>query len=295
MPEILTPSPMPLVKWAGGKRSILPQLQALMPANVHPGFDGRLVEPFVGGAAMFLYLQPREALLADLNEDLVGLYLAVRDECDSLKDALDALDALPYTAEAYYAVRASEPESRVERAARLVFLNKWGWNGLYRVNRQGKFNVPFGRTSSGQRPILYDRDNLAAVSRLLQRAEIIVAPFEQTLERVRPGDFVYMDPPYHPVSPTSGFTSYTQSSFSLDDQARLRDAVIQAHVRTGGRAMLMLSNSTAPELVSLYAGRPELTLNTVAAYRAISAKPSSRGGTAELVVTNWDPGVAETT
>lgn len=282
-------TPSPLVKWAGGKRSIIPQLQALMPHNVRPGFEGRLVEPFVGGAAMFFYLQPREALLADLNEDLVGLYLAARDQLSELRAALDELDSRPYCAESYYEVRENEPTERVARAARLVFLNKWGWNGLYRVNKKGRFNVPFGRTSNGQKPVLYEPKNLVAVGELLQCAEIAVMPFEQTLSRVAPGDFVYMDPPYHPISSTSAFTSYTHLDFDLNDQARLRDAILETDARTDGQALLMLSNSVAPELVQLYEGHSRLWLSTASAFRAISAKSSGRGAAQELVATNWEP------
>lgn len=257
--------------------------------EIRPGFEGRLVEPFVGGAAMFFYLQPREALLADLNEDLVGLYLAVRDRLCDLRAALDELGARTYCAESYYEVRENEPTELVERAARLVFLNKWGWNGLYRVNKKGKFNVPFGRTSSGQKPVLYEPNNLAAASELLQRAEIAVMPFEQTLSRVAPGDFVYMDPPYHPISSTSAFTSYTHLDFDLSDQERLRDTILETDARTQGRARLMLSNSVAPELVELYENHPRLWLSNVSAFRAISAKTSSRGSAQELVATNWEP------
>ncbi len=277
----------PIVKWAGGKRGIIPQLQELMPADVRPGFQGRLVEPFVGGGAMFLYLQPREALLADLNEDLISLYQAVRDCLEDLIARLDELDALPYKAESYYAVRAWEPESVVERAARLVFLNRWGWNGLYRVNKRGKFNVPFGRTSNGEKPVLYDESNLRLISRLLQSTELAVAPFEETLSRVRPGDFVYLDPPYQPVTRTSSFTAYTKSDFTLEDQERLCDAIVATHERTNGRARLMLSNSTAPEVVRLYEGLPGMRVHTVVARRSISARAESRGVVEELVVTNY--------
>jgi DNA adenine methylase len=286
--EITTDAPpQPLLKWAGGKRGIIPQLQGLMPEDVRPSFEGRLVEPFIGGAAMFFYLKPREALLADVNEDLIALYLAARDSLNELKSALDELDSLPYTAESYYGVRESEPSGLVERAARLVLLNRWGWNGLYRVNKKGKFNVPFGRTSTGRRPRLYDRDNLRAASELLKRAEITVAPFEVTLERVETGDFAYLDPPYHPISATSAFTSYTKLDFSIQDQERLRDAILLTEQRTRGGARIMLSNSVAPELVELYERRNNLRLHTVVAFRGISARASSRGGQPELVVTNY--------
>jgi len=279
--------PYPLIKWAGGKRGIIPQLQELMPDDVHPDYQGRLVEPFLGGAAVFFYLKPKEAILADMNEDLVNLYVQVRDRLSDLQDILDEMGSRPYQKETYYEVRASEPEDLVERAARFIFLNRWGWNGLYRVNKKGKFNVPFGATSNGEAPNLYNPENIKAASELLKRADLRVAPFEDTMKDATDGDFVYLDPPYHPLSATSAFTSYTKLDFSLDDQARLRDAILEVEKRTKGKARIMLSNSVAPDLVELYERKNNLRLHTVLAFRAISAKASSRGGQPELVVTNY--------
>ena len=279
--------PYPLIKWAGGKRGIIPQLQELMPEDVRPDYKGRLVEPFLGGAAVFFYLKPKEAILSDMNEDLINLYTQVRDRLNDVQNVLDEMGSRPYCKETYYEVRADEPTDDVERAARFVFLNRWGWNGLYRVNKKGKFNVPFGATSSGEAPNLYNADNLKAASELLKRAELVVAPFEESVKRVEDGDFLYLDPPYHPLSVTSAFTSYTKLAFALDDQARLCDAILEVEERTKGKARIMLSNSVAPDLVELYERRNNLRLHTVLAFRAISAKASSRGGQPELVVTNY--------
>ena len=279
--------PYPLIKWAGGKRGIIPQLQELMPEDVRPGFKGRLVEPFLGGAAVFFYLQPKEAILGDMNEDLINMYTQVRDCLTDVKSVLDEMGSRPYCKETYYEVRADEPTNLVERAARFMFLNRWGWNGLYRVNKKGKFNVPFGATSNGEAPNLYHPENLKAASELLKRAELVVAPFEDTIKRTTDGDFLYLDPPYHPLSVTSSFTSYTKLDFNLDTQAHLRDSILEVEERTQGKARIMLSNSVAPDLVELYERRNSLRLHTVLAFRAISAKASSRGGQAELVVTNY--------
>lgn len=279
--------PYPLVKWAGGKRSLIPQLQELMPDGVSPNFAGRLVEPFAGGLAMFFYLRPKEALLADLNEELINFYIQVRDNPQGLMGILDELSSRPYEADVYYEIRASEPYDLTERAARLLYLNKYGFNGLYRVNKKGKFNVPFGRNTSGNRPDLYSTENIKMASELLKRAEIVVLPFEETLLRVETNDFMYADPPYHPISATSAFTSYTKLDFSLEDQKRLRDSLLEVEERTGGGARLMLSNSVAPDLVELYERQNNLRIHTVVAFRAISAKASSRGGTPELVITNY--------
>lgn len=277
----------PLVKWAGGKRGIIPQLQELMPEDVRPGYSGRLVEPFLGGAAMFFYLQPAQAILSDTNEDLINLYVQVRDRLGDLCSLLNDMGNLPYQKETYYEIRSSEPDDLVERAARFIFLNRWGWNGLYRVNKKGKFNVPFGATSSGCAPKLYNLENMKAASLLLQNAELRVAPFEETMNTAEEGDFLYLDPPYHPISSTSAFTSYTKANFSLDDQIRLRDAIVHVDERTQGKVRIMLSNSVAPEMVELYGHSERLNRHEVMAFRAISAKTASRGGQSELVVTNY--------
>ena len=277
----------PLVKWVGGKRNLLPQLEQLMPDDVAPDFKGRLVEPFAGGLAVFFHLRPEEAILSDLNGELVNFYLQVRDNADDLLPLLDALARRPYTPEVYYEVRSSKPTSRLERAARFLYLNKYGFNGLYRENSRGEFNVSFGRSAGGKAPTLYDQDNIMAATRLLQRAELLTSPFERTLKRVNAGDFVFLDPPYEPISPTSAFTGYTKAGFSLKDQVRLRDAILRIHRRTGGEAHVMMSNSVAPRLLELYAGRPELCISRVNAQRAVSAKASSRGGVPEVVVTNY--------
>lgn len=280
----------PLLKWPGGKRNLLPQLQQLMPADVHPGFDGRLVEPFLGGASMFLHLQPREAILSDANADLVNFYTQVRDHLDDLLPILDAMAKRPYTDEVYYEMRASNPRSRLRRAARFLYLSKYGFNGLYRVNRKGQFNVSFGRTASGKRPNLYSQDNILAVSALLQRAELYTSPFEKTLKLAGPRDFVFLDPPYEPISATASFTGYTKDGFDLSDQARLRDRVLDLDVRTRSEARVMLSNSIAPQLLALYDGKPGINQHRVIAGRAISAKASGRGGTPEVVITNYPAG-----
>jgi DNA adenine methylase len=279
-------SPKPILKWAGGKARLLSQLALLMPEDVRPGFAGRLVEPFVGGAAMFLWLRPSGALLADSNDELINLYEVVRRHPDELETALDFYQSLAHDSDVYYAQRADDPQDPVKRAARLIYLNRNCFNGLYRLNRSGKFNVPFGRYRS--KPKLYDRENLALVSDALGAAELRVAPFEETLAQVEPGDFVYLDPPYYPISQTSSFTGYTGAGFGHADQVRLRDAILETHRRTSGAARIMLSNSNAPGLIELYEPYPEiLHVHSVTAMRAVGAKSSSRGLVEEVAITNY--------
>jgi DNA adenine methylase len=213
-------------------------------------FD-RFVEPFAGGASFLLALQPPVAVLNDANAELIEMYLSVRDEPHELMAALD--DLQPYVLEegAYYSIRAVDTKdmTRAEKAARLIFLNKAGFNGLYRVNREGKFNVPFG--SHSRPPSLYDRENLLGVSALLQSTEVMCVDFEELLDRVGHGDFVYVDPPYAPVAPTANFTSYTPGSFTLADQRRLAESVRRAMKRG---ASVLVSNSATAVVRELYSG-----------------------------------------
>jgi DNA adenine methylase len=261
-----------------------------MPETLTDDNDGRLIEPFAGGLAVFFHIQPCEAILADGNAELINFYEQVRSNPEDLMLLLDLMAKLPYTPETYYELRSSAPRTPLLRAARFLCLNRYGFNGLYRVNARGEFNVAFGRTPDGHRPTLYAQENFLAASALLQRAELRHSPFERTLQRVRAQDFIYLDPPYEPISATASFTGYTKSGFSLGDQRRVRDAMLRIHRRTEGKAALMLSNSNAPKLVDLYATRPELTIHEVQAGRAVAAKGSSRVKVSEVVITNYAVG-----
>lgn len=267
------------MKWVGGKGRILAQLRPLLP----PGVERmRHVEPFVGGGAMFFDRRPERALLCDVNEALVATYVAVRDEVDEVIAALARLAAAHTGTDAYYGVRerynARRARDAAERAAMFVYLNKTCFNGLHRVNRRGEFNVPAGRYKN---PRILDEDGLRAASEALAGADIRRASFEALLEHAKPGDFVYFDPPYEPVSQTASFTSYAQDGFSRDDQARLRD-VYRALDRRGCR--LMLSNSDVPFIRELYR---EFRIDTVAAPRAVNCDGRGRGRVSEVVVRNY--------
>lgn len=297
----------PLLKWAGGKRQLLPELRRFYP----DGFD-RYVEPFVGSAAVFLdlhnrgLLRGRGVLLADSNPDVIGCYRAVRDAVDEVIAELAALArAHPRRGrELFYEVRDGRfnplrravlgggPRRRYPPvlAAMLIYLNRTGYNGLYRLNSRGDFNVPAGRYAS---PRICDEGNLRRVSRALggRGVSIATSGFEAALAQAGPGDFVYVDPPYAPVSPTARFTAYTAGGFGPDDQARLRDLVVDL-ARRGGR--VLLSNSTAPEIHRLYvedagARAAGLRAFTVPARRAINSRGSARGPVLEYLITNIDP------
>ncbi len=269
--------PAPFVKWVGGKGRLLAQLLPMLP----PGVERmRHVEPFAGGAAMFFARRPKRALLCDVNPALVHTYEMVRDRVDEVAAQL-AHHAERHEQAYYYQVRERYNEGRddgPERAAMFIYLNKTCFNGLHRVNRKGEFNVPAGRYTN---PRILDEDGLRAASAQLASADLRCATFEGLLASARPGDFVYFDPPYEPMSRTASFTSYAQDGFSQDDQRRLAEVFAEL-TRRGARCML--SNSDVPFIRALYA---DYRVDTVAAPRAVSCDASNRGPVSEVVVRNY--------
>jgi DNA adenine methylase len=263
-------APKPFLKWVGGKRQLLSHLRAFTPdrfATYH--------EPFLGGGALFFELQPERAVLSDTNERLVRAYRGVRNDVD---DVIALLQRYPHDKDFFLQLREVDIDAATdaEVAAWMIYLNRTGYNGLYRVNRQNRFNVPFGDYAN---PTICDVSNLHACSRALRRAEILHAPFDHTMARVGPDDFVYFDPPYIPLSTTSNFTSYTCTGFDMDDQIRLRDVARDLKHRG---ASVVLSNSSAPAVYDLYKGDFEIV--PALAARAINCKAESRGKIFELII-----------
>ncbi len=260
----------PVLKWAGGKSSLLAQLVPEFPNTFQTYY-----EPFVGAGAVFLALQrPEVAVIADANAELINLYSVIRDSLPELLQKLDAM-ASDYSAEYYYAIRARVPQDKVAQAARTLFLNKTGFNGLYRTNSRGEFNVPFGKRPVC--PALYDRGNIEQVAYRLTRAKLLHADFEQVLALAGPGDFVYCDPPYEPLSSTSSFTSYTRAGFTQECQSRLERACRAAAARG---AMVAVSNSTSPFILSLY---EDWSVRQIQAKRNINSNGQRRSAIAEIV------------
>jgi DNA adenine methylase len=261
----------PFLKWVGGKTSLLPELLKHVPARLR-----RYHEPFVGGGALFFAVQPRRALLNDNNPELVHCYSQVRD---NVYGVLDALARHVYERTHFEEVRALEPLrlAAAERAARFIYLNKTCFNGLWRVNRAGRFNVPFGRYKN---PRFADPASLITASHALRGVELLHAPFEEALGKAAPGDFVYLDPPYDPVSPTASFASYTAGGFTWEDQKRLAHACFVLN-RRGVR--FLLSNSATERVRALYSGFEQ---RTVRAPRFINSKAGGRGHVDELLVFN---------
>jgi DNA adenine methylase len=262
--------PRPFLKWAGGKGQLLGELRSLV-----PDLRGRYFEPFLGGGALFFDLLPKRGVLSDVNAEIVGCYVAVRDQVEEL---IRILKKHRYDPDHYYAVRDKDPAelSPVERAARTIFLNKTGFNGLYRVNRSGKFNVPFGRY---RKPLICDEQNLRACSAALAKVELTVCDFETSAMRAKKGDFVYFDPPYVPLSRTSTFTAYAPGGFDHVSQKRLAK-VFGMLARRG--VHVLLSNSDVPEVRELYG---TYQIEIVRAARSINSKATRRGPVSEVLVT----------
>ena len=239
---------------------------------------GKYFEPFLGGAAVFFHLNHPQSFLSDSNRELVELYQVVKDEVEGL---IEVLQIHKYERAYYYRVRSQNPLilTPVERAARLIYLNKTCFNGLYRVNSKGQFNVPFGRYKN---PTICDPEGLRAASRALSQADISIGDFESILGKAEKGDFVYFDPPYHPITKTSSFTSYTAGNFGEPEQRRL--AEVYARLAERG-CYVMLSNSDTPLIRELYC---RFRINEIRANRAINSKPERRGKITELLIVNYN-------
>jgi DNA adenine methylase len=273
------PPARPFLKWAGGKTQLLPELERRVPAAF-----GTYFEPFVGSGALFFHLRNLgriiRARLSDLNEDLIECYTVVRDRVEDLIAALAALRR--HTDQAgYYRIRAQNAAelAPVQRAARLIYLNKTCYNGLYRVNRSGRFNVPYGRYKN---PKVCDAANLRACSAALAGVELECAPFEDVLKHATAGDFVYFDPPYVPVSATASFTGYYRTGFNEEKQAEL--AAVFSKLDTA-RCRVLLSNSNSPLIRGLFS---RYTVDFVHARRVINSNPEKRGKIFELLARNFD-------
>ena len=270
-------APKPFVKWAGGKRQLLNQLVENLPEDFN-----NYQEFFVGGGALYFKLwnlgRIKKAVLNDSNKELVNTYLMVKDKLSELIEELKQNSKYKNDATVFYQIRASEPEEKIERAARFIYLNKTAFNGLHRVNRSGKFNVPFGRYTN---PKILDEENLIVVSEALRHVKVLNTDFTGVLDYAKRDDFAYFDPPYYPLTPTASFTSYTSNDFSAKDQERLRNTVDKL---TGMKVKVMVSNSYTDFIMDLYKNYQQLEVH---ATRAISCKAETRGKVSELVLMNW--------
>jgi len=279
----VTVEPKPFVKWAGGKRQLLAELEKSFPKQF-----GTYFEPFLGGGALLFDLLAKKPNLkcsvSDLNSDLVLAYVTIRDKLGRLIESLENhsknyhKDSTGY----YYEVRKQEPKSQIEKVSRLLFLNKTCFNGLYRVNSKGKFNVPLGRYTN---PNIVNRENLTSVSKFLQSDKIKIScrDFESILKDAKKGDFVYFDPPYQPVSDTANFTSYTHRDFTEDDLQRLADLANQLNSKG---SHVLLSNSNTKIVKKIFSSK-KWKVKEIAVNRAINSNSQKRTGHKEVLIKNY--------
>lgn len=269
----------PFLKWVGGKRQLMPEIKALLPKQYSTYY-----EPFVGGGAVLFSVQPKKAVINDFNEELINTYQVIKNSPHELiKNLAKHLNEPDY----FYQIRELDRSSDfkrltdIERASRLIYLNKTCYNGLYRVNQAGEFNTPFGRYKN---PNIVNQITIEAVSNYLNQNQVSIVhgDFEDSLRNIRKGAFVYFDPPYDPISKSSNFTGYVQGGFDGFEQERLKALCDKLHDRG---VKFMLSNSSTPLIKSLY---KDYQINTVKANRTINAVASSRGAVDEVLVRNYE-------
>jgi DNA adenine methylase len=270
----------PFLKWAGGKRQLLPEIRKYIPKRINTYY-----EPFIGAGAVLFDIQPKKAVMNDINSELVNTYMTIRDNIDELVSDLQKHKNEP---DYFYDIRDLDrkPEyqqlSDVERASRLIFLNKTCFNGLFRVNSQGQFNVPFGKYKN---PNIVNEIVVRAVHNYLSKSDVKIlnGDFADAVANAKKGDFVYFDPPYDPVSDTSSFTGYSLDGFGREEQERLRDLFVDLDKRG---CKVLLSNSATDFIKDLY---KDFHIEIVGATRSINSVASKRGKIDEVLVMNYEP------
>lgn len=273
----------PFVKWVGGKRQLLPEIEKHIPKKISTYY-----EPFVGGGAVFLNHQPKKAVLNDYNEELINAYEIIKDDVDELIEELKKHEQMS-SEDHFYDVRSWDREkgydglSDIKKAARLIYLNKTCFNGLYRVNSSGFFNTPYGRYKN---PNIVNEHTLRALHIYFNSNNIIfkTGDFENAVKGIRKGAFVYFDPPYAPLSSTSNYTGYTLAGFNADDQIRLKKLCDKLNKRG---VKLLLSNSNVPFIRELY-DEEDYIIEVVGAKRAINSKGNKRGEVEEVLIRNYE-------
>lgn len=267
----------PILKWAGGKRSLIPNILELLPID----YGARTFhEPFFGGGALFFTIKPKKGSINDINHRLVNFYKVVRDNPEEL---INETLRYRYEKDEFYRIREQYNKTKltnIEDAAITLYLNKTAFNGLYRVNSKGEFNVPIGRYSN---PTIVDKERIRVASKCLKNIEIFQNDFSYIANYAGKGDIVYFDPPYLPISNTANFTSYSSDGFSWEDQLRLRDICVKLDEK---ETFFVLSNSYVEKLIDYYRDFSSFRINIVKANRAINSKGSKRGPVSEVLITN---------
>lgn len=272
---------VPFLKWVGGKRQLIPEIKKMLPKGIA---NRPYYEPFIGGGALLFDLQPKQAVINDYNEELINVYCVIRDNPNEL---IEDLKKHKNTAEYFYEIRSLDRLplfnnlTKVERASRIIYLNKTCYNGLYRVNNAGEFNSPFGKYKN---PNIINEPVIKAVSKYLNLNQIQISnsDYEVILRDIPANSFVYLDPPYHPVSETSNFTGYIQGGWNESEQLRLRD--ICNKLNANG-VKFLLSNSASDFIKEIYSA---YNIKTVQANRAVNSISSKRGQVDELLICNYE-------
>ena len=281
--QLATKSLKPFVKWAGGKRQLLPILEKHFPKKIKMFF-----EPFLGGGAVLFDILSKNpnirCVASDLNSDLILTYVTVRDSPHELIRSLEkhAKNYFKNKELYYYSVRSSNPRSQIEKTSRLLFLNKTCFNGLYRVNKKGKFNVPVGKYTN---PNIVNKENILSVSTFLHSSKIklICRDFQSVIEDTEENDFIYFDPPYAPTSSSANFTSYTSKDFDNTELERLYNVCTELNSKG---CNVMISNSNTKEVIQKFSSNI-WKINKVSANRFINSNSQNRQGHSELIITNY--------
>ena len=271
----------PFLKWVGGKRQLMPSIVEHLPENIK---DYKYIEPFIGGGAVLFNLQPKNAIINDFNEELINVYQVIKNNLDEL---IADLKKQKNEAEYFYSIRSLDRNGEfkkltaVERASRVIFLNKTCFNGLYRVNNAGEFNSPFGRYKN---PNIVNDPTLKAVNKFLNsnNIEIKSGDYSDILKQTDKKCFVYLDPPYHPISESSNFTGYVQGGWNMYDQIDLKTACDELHKKD---VKFLLSNSSAEFIKDLY---KDYKITIVKANRAINSNGADRGEVDEVLIRNYE-------
>ncbi len=269
---------LPVLKWAGGKRGLLPKIKECFPKDLR---SRRYHEPFLGGGAVFFWLKPKKGSINDVNRRLMNFYRILRDEPEAL---IREAKRYPYNEETYYKLRDSFNQKEIaplEEAALFLYFNKTAYNGLYRENSKGEFNVPFG---SYTKPTIVNEKRLFQASKVLQGIEIVNEDFSYVQNVATEGDLCYLDPPYEPVSKTANFTDYSKDGFDFNEQRRLRDLCLELHEMG---VIFVLSNSYSDSIRELYGEIEVFRVQRVNTKRVISSNVATRGIIYEIVVTNF--------
>jgi DNA adenine methylase len=268
---------IPILKWAGGKRKLIPKILDLFPINYS---SLTYHEPFLGGGALFFSIEPKCGTINDINHHLINFYKIVRDKPNEL---IAETQKHEYNKEIYYQLRTKYNEedlSELEKASLFLYFNKTGFNGLWRVNSKDKYNVPFGRYVN---PTIVPIETIMDANRILKNKQILCTDFTYIIDSAVSGDLCYFDPPYQPVSETAYFTSYTAKGFDMKEQEKLSDTCNQLDEKG---VYFVLSNSHVKQIVDLYESNPRFRINIVEAKRSINSDATKRGPVKEILVTN---------